>query len=570
MINILKNYNIIFYKLGNFRSKFLEIFILRLAISMIEIVYPLIIGLLIDQVFYNHNYVSLFGYTSLFGCLFIIQQIFVYIESKCSIFIHNTCLHNIRVYLFDRVLRANAKINISKENGEIINIIDNDCEQIFNFLVNILFGTITQFIQMFILIFILFTISWIYVPLVIGFSISAILLSNVLNNNFYKERTIYRATYGNTISWILDMLQNMRTIHYDSAEQIVYEDFKTKQKELIQKKEKIRFLEVKAQRINEAISIVFMIVFLFVSTLMAINQALTVGAFITLEKYYTKTRKCIGDIFSMSLEKKNVQVSLDRILEIVNYDIENYDEDSNKDEIEKVEMIEFKNVYFKYEDSFIIKDLDVVFKRGEITYLVGRNGCGKSTILSLLFKLYEPQQGKILINSTNIADISIKEIRKKIGYMQQADAFFEGNIKYNLVGEKIITDEEIYKVLQIVGLHKYINQLPEGIYTDIQNGEILSGGQKKRMALARLILRKPEIVILDEPVSAVDEELELFIIKNIKRIFCDKIIVMITHRKTTLKFADYIYVLDKGKVVGEGTHFDLIEKCNMYNKLFGE
>ena len=91
MIKILKNYNIIFYKLGNFRSKFLEIFILRLAISMIEIVYPLIIGLLIDQVFYNHNYVSLFGYTSLFGCLFIIQQIFVYIESKCGIFIHNTC-----------------------------------------------------------------------------------------------------------------------------------------------------------------------------------------------------------------------------------------------------------------------------------------------------------------------------------------------------------------------------------------------------------------------------------------------------------------------------------------------
>ena len=128
---------------------------------MIEIVYPLIIGLLIDQVFYNHNYVSLFGYTSLFGCLFIIQQIFVYIESKCGIFIHNTCLHNIRVYLFDRVLRANAKINISKENGEIINIIDNDCEQIFNFLVNILFGTITQFIQMFILIFILFKYNYI-------------------------------------------------------------------------------------------------------------------------------------------------------------------------------------------------------------------------------------------------------------------------------------------------------------------------------------------------------------------------------------------------------------------------
>lgn len=569
MINILKNYSIIFNKLGKFRRKFVEIFVFRLAISIIEIIYPLIIGLLVDQVFCSYNYMVLWKYTSFFCCLFIIQQVFVYLESKCSIFIYTTCLHNIRVYLFERVLRANSKVNISKENGEVINIIDNDCEQIFNFLVNILFGIITQFIQIFFLISILFRISWIYVPLVIVFSISTILLSNVLNNNFYKERKIYRETYGNTMSWILDMLQNMRTIHYDSAEETIYDNFKTKQKELIQKKEKIRFLEIKAQRINEAISIGFMIIFLFVSALMAITQRLTVGIFVTLEKYYAKTSKCIGTIFSMYLEKKNVQVSLDRILEIVNYEIENYDEDF-KEKIENVEIIEFKNIFFKYEDCFVIKDLNVVFKKGNFTYLVGRNGSGKSTILSLLFKLYEPQKGKILINGVNIDNVSIKEIRKKVGYMQQVDVFFEGDIKYNLVGRKKITDEEIYKVLKIVGLHKYVNQLPEGIYTDLQNGEILSGGQKKRMSLARLILRKPEIVILDEPVSAVDEELELFIIKNIKKIFYNQIIIMITHRKKTLKFADYIYVLDEGKVVGKGTHLDLIEKCNMYNKLFGE
>ena len=569
MINILKNYSIIFNKLGKFRRKFVEIFVFRLAISIIEIIYPLIIGLLVDQVFCSYNYMVLWKYTSFFCCLFIIQQVFVYLESKCSIFIYTTCLHNIRVYLFERVLRANSKVNISKENGEVINIIDNDCEQIFNFLVNILFGIITQFIQIFFLISILFRISWIYVPLVIVFSISTILLSNVLNNNFYKERKIYRETYGNTMSWILDMLQNMRTIHYDSAEETIYDNFKTKQKELIQKKEKIRFLEIKAQRINEAISIGFMIIFLFVSALMAITQRLTVGIFVTLEKYYAKTSKCIGTIFSMYLEKKNVQVSLDRILEIVNYEIENYDEDF-KEKIENVEIIEFKNIFFKYEDCFVIKDLNVVFKKGNFTYLVGRNGSGKSTILSLLFKLYEPQKGKILINGVNIDNVSIKEIRKKVGYMQQVDVFFEGDIKYNLVGRKKITDEELYKVLKIVGLHKYVNQLPEGIYTDLQNGEILSGGQKKRMSLARLILRKPEIVILDEPVSAVDEELELFIIKNIKKIFYNQIIIMITHRKKTLKFADYIYVLDEGKVVGKGTHLDLIEKCNMYNKLFGE
>lgn len=569
MINILKDYDIIFRRLADFRSKFLEIFVLKLAISVIEIMEPLIIGLLIDQVFYHYNYISLFIYASLFSCLFFLQQVLVYIENRCDIYINNACLHDIRVYLFNRVIRANAKINSSKENGDIINIINNDCEQIVNYLVNVLFGTITQFIQIFVLVFILLWISWIYIPLIIGFSISSILLSKVLNKNFYRERTYYRATYGSTISWILDMLQNIRTIHYDSSEQVIYEEFKIKQKELIQKKEKIRFLEVKAQRINEAISNVFRIVFLFVSALMTINQMLTVGSFVTLEKYYTKARKSIDNIFLLNLEMKNIQVSLEKILEIMNYNIEDYNEDSNGDKIRNVETIEFKNVKFKYEDRVIIEDFNIVFEKGKITYLVGRNGSGKSTILSLLFKLYEPQSGEICINNVNILDISIMELRKKIGYMQQADAFFEGNIKYNLVGEKRVTDEEIYKALQISGLKEYIDKLPKGIYTDLQNGEILSGGQKKRMALARLILRKPEIIILDEPVSAVNEELELFIIRNIKEIFYNKIIVMITHRKTSLELADNIYVLDNGKVVGEGNHIELIENCDIYYKLFG-
>ena len=211
------------------------------------------------------------------------------------------------------------------------------------------------------------------------------------------------------------------------------------------------------------------------------------------------------------------------------------------------------------------------FEAGKSTAIVGETGCGKTTLIKLLMAFYFPETGAIKFNiEKNIYDFSAESIRKKISYVPQNIFLFSDTIFNNLkMGNNSLTDDDIFAVCRLCEIDEFISSLPLGYNTMIEeNGNNLSSGQKQRIAIARAILRKPDVLILDEATCNLDTVTEKSIQKTIDKLSVDMICIIIAHRLSTIKNCDYIYVMDNGCVVEEGTHNNLLKLNGTYSKLY--
>ena len=206
---------------------------------------------------------------------------------------------------------------------------------------------------------------------------------------------------------------------------------------------------------------------------------------------------------------------------------------------------------------------------GKMTSLVGHSGSGKSTILNLIPRYYDPSSGKIIIDNQSIHDFNINSLRKNISLVSQETTLFDDTIKNNiLLGITDKTDKEIMNAAQIANAHEFIKDLPNGYDFNIgDSGNKLSGGQKQRLSIARAVLKNPPIMILDEATSALDTESERLVQDALEKMMENRTSVVIAHRLSTIQKADIIVVLQKGKIVEQGTHNELIANNNIYKKL---
>jgi ATP-binding cassette subfamily B protein len=211
-------------------------------------------------------------------------------------------------------------------------------------------------------------------------------------------------------------------------------------------------------------------------------------------------------------------------------------------------------------------------KKGSKTAIIGESGSGKTTITKLLMRFYEPEKGSININGINIGNYSLSSLRGKIAYVSQDTFFFSDNIYENLrMGKEDISDEEIVKMCKYCYADEFIEKLPFGYYTVLEeNASNLSNGQKQRLAIARALLKKPDILILDEATSNLDSLTEHSISKTINEISSNITCIIIAHRLYTIKNSDYIYVLKNGKIAEEGTHNMLMEQEGLYSAFWKE
>ncbi|MDX5701532.1 ATP-binding cassette domain-containing protein [Clostridioides difficile] len=256
-------------------------------------------------------------------------------------------------------------------------------------------------------------------------------------------------------------------------------------------------------------------------------------------------------------------------------------------------IIEFKNIYFSYKeigkkklqnleqdeqidctyedietDSYILSNINITFRKGETTALIGESGSGKSTIVNLLYRLWDIQKGEITIDGINIKNINLKSLRKSINIVTQDMLMFDDTIRNNININKSLSDEELKNICSVVGMNDFISRLENGFDTIIgEKGVKISGGQKQRIALARSLVNDSKILILDEATSALDNISQSEILRNIRAYVKGKIVIIIAHRLSTIKDADNIYVLEKGKVVESGKDKELFIRNGIYRKL---
>jgi len=242
------------------------------------------------------------------------------------------------------------------------------------------------------------------------------------------------------------------------------------------------------------------------------------------------------------------------------------------DAIEKVgfnEKVVIDNINFRYEEENVLKNFSLEVPKGKTIALVGQSGSGKSTIANLLTRFYDVQEGTIKIDGIDIKDMNLKSLRDLMGLVTQDSILFNDSIKNNIkLGKQDATDDEIIEALKIANAYEFVNDLPNGIETNIgDSGNKLSGGQKQRLSIARAVLKNPPIMILDEATSALDTESEKFVQVALENMMQNRTSIVIAHRLSTIQKADKIVVMNKGKIVEQGTHDELLALNGNYSKL---
>ena len=384
-----------------------------------------------------------------------------------------------------------------------------------------------------------------------------------------NDKKVFKANTENE-SFIIRMLTGIQTVKSLAGEEFFY-------KETISKFSKQLQVEFDGARMGFNLSLAIStlsnfskIAILLFGSLQVIKQELSLGEFLAFNSIFGLLLIPIGNLTNIWDEIQEIRISIERINDVLELPVE-----KNKEYRESITIkghIVIENLCFQYKgmEKDVLSNINLEILPGKNIAFVGRSGCGKSTLINLILGLYEPYSGAVYIDNKDVNSLSSRSILSHIGIVEQKPRLFSGTIKENIaISDPGLSIEQINKAASISGVKEFTDKLPFGLNTHVGEGGVgLSGGQAQKVVIARAIVRNPEILILDEATSALDNEVETFVMNNLKQLMKGRTTISITHKLETLIHSDTIVVLDEGKIVETGTHEELIRKQSLYNHLF--
>ena len=509
-----------------------------------------------------------------FFLLSLILLAFLWVFSHYLIFISSNSLslnvmHDIRKSIYEKIIDLPMSYFKKNKTGELISKVLNDVGIIETFFMNIMVELLVQPLTLISVIMVLFFINF---KLSIYFFSIAPIVGIVLigiGNLVQKFATRVQKNIADITSVIQESIYGIEIIKGFSVEEDTKRKFNVLNKKYLsstKKEMRVRFL---GTPVSEFLGALGIIIVLFAGAfIVSANLATTseIISFITLTLILAEPMSKATDVFMIL---KRLVPAGQRIFEVIDY---HQEKNINLKEFGTIKgNIEFKNVYFAYEnDNFVLKNISFKIKEGETIAIVGHSGAGKSTLVSLLMGFYELSKGEILIDGKNISLYNPASIRKQMSIVTQENILFSGTIEENIkLSNPHATLDEVIEAAKISNAHNFISRLKDGYKTEIgDRGIKLSGGERQRIALARAILRKPKILILDEATTSLDAESEKFIQLAMENILGKQTTIIIAHKLSTIMKADQIIVIENGEIVETGKHSQLISKKGIYHKLF--
>jgi len=317
------------------------------------------------------------------------------------------------------------------------------------------------------------------------------------------------------------------------------------------------------------VSVVITVLWYGGSLVLGNESALTPQEFIGYIGLFYTIINPVKAITTVNYNIKKGNASAERIFDILNTESSIIDSADAKTVTTLTDALTIENISFKYQDDYVLKDFSLSVPKGHSVALVGQSGSGKSTIANLVTRFYDVNEGEIQIDGVNIKAISKKSLRSLMGLVTQDAILFNDTVKNNIgLGKENATEEEIIEAAKIANAHGFITELSDGYDTNIgDSGNKLSGGQKQRLSIARAVLKNPPMMILDEATSALDTESERLVQDALEKMMQNRTSIVIAHRLSTIQNADTIIVLQKGKIVEQGSHEELLAKNGTYKKL---
>ena len=502
--------------------------------------------------------------------IFLLKNLSDYLALFFITFLRNGVLKDIRNAMYKKTLDLPLAFFSEKRKGDTISRIAGDVNEVQSSFLSILELIVKEPLTILFTIIAMFTISvkltifvFIFIP------ISGTVIS-FIGKKLKKQSTKAQEEQGIFLSIIEETLGGLKVVKGYNSEKYFGKIFQNSTDKFFGLSNTIGNRQNLASPLSEFMGIMVIAVLLwFGGHMVLIEHTLNGAAFITYMGLAYNILTPAKSISKASYNIKRGNAAAERILEILEQEnpIVNKVNAIEKDTFES--EISIKNIHFKYEDEYVLRDFSLEVKKGQTVALVGQSGSGKSTIANLLTRFYDVNEGNIEIDSVAIKDMNLQSLRGLMGLVTQDSILFNDTIKANIsLGKLDATDDEIIEALKIANAYEFVKELPNGIYTNIgDSGNKLSGGQKQRLSIARAVLKNPPIMILDEATSALDTESEKFVQVALENMMQNRTSIVIAHRLSTIQKADKIVVLQKGKIVEQGTHDQLITLNGTYNKL---
>ena len=501
---------------------------------------------------------------------FLLKNIFNYLASYHIMHLKNGVLRDLRKKMFAKIIELPISYYSEKRKGDVMARMLGDVNEVQNSFFSILELIVKEPLTIVFALITMFAISIKLTLFVLVFiPVSGLIISKIGKNLKSKSLQAQNES-GFLISIVEESLGGLKVVKSYNAENNFKNRFNGSVTRLLKLSNSIGNKNNLASPLSEFMGITTIAVLLwFGGNLVLVEQTLDGSAFIVYLTLAYNILTPAKSISKASYAVKNGLAAAQRVFEVL--EVEN--EITSKEEALKKETfddkITIKNVVFKYEEEVILKDFSLEVKKGQTVALVGQSGSGKSTIANLLTRFYDVNQGSISIDDHNIKDLDLQSLRGLMGLVTQDSILFNDTIKANIaLGKLEATDDEIIEALKIANAYEFVKELPEGIYTNIgDSGNKLSGGQKQRLSIARAVLKNPPIMILDEATSALDTESEKFVQVALENMMQNRTSIVIAHRLSTIQKADLIVVMQKGVIVEQGKHEELIALNGTYNKL---
>jgi len=369
-----------------------------------------------------------------------------------------------------------------------------------------------------------------------------------------------------------ELVRGIRDIKVLNANNTVLNQTNKKIEETTKKEVKIINIRNSYSYVENTTKSILDLGFIIIGCFLYNKALLTIPIFVIIYNYQPKIKNLLNGIVQLSEYNKKFSVSANRVFEVI--DNEKFEKEKfGNVEIKKLEgNITFENVSFGYDKTKIINNMSFEIKPNERIAFVGKSGAGKTTIFSLITRLYKTNKGKILLDGNNINDLTCSTIRDNMSIITQNPYIFNFSIKENLLmAKENATMKEIREACKLACIDDYIMSLPDKYNTMVgENGVILSGGQKQRIAIARALLMKTEIILFDEATSALDNETQSKIQEAINNLKGEYTILIVAHRLSTIIDSDRIFVVEDGKIVDSGSHKELLEKSEIYKNLYNK
>lgn len=499
-----------------------------------------------------------------------------FLSSATIIPIRTGIVRDIRNQIYQKINSLSLSFFSEERKGDIIARMSGDVQEVENSIMSSLDMLFKNPILILFYFITLICISWQLTLFTILFVPPFGWFMGVVGKKLKAHSIEAQALWSDTMSMVEETLGGLRIIKAFCAEEKMNKRFNQVNSSYRDNIMRVNIRQQMAHPMSEFLGTILIVVVLWFGGILVLDYGRIDGP--TIIFYLVMLYSIINPLKEFSKASYNIPkglASMERIDKILQAEVEIKDKETPEHISSFEHQIEFRHVSFAYTDRksaelvYVLKDINLVIPKGKTVALVGQSGSGKSTMVDLIPRYYDVQEGEVLIDGINVKDLAVHDLRMLIGNVNQEAILFNASFKDNIrFGKTDATDEDIANAAKIANAYEFITKSEKGFDTNIgDRGGRLSGGQRQRVSIARAILKNPPILILDEATSALDTESERLVQDALEKLMKTRTTVAVAHRLSTIKHADEICVLHEGRIVERGTHEELIEKKGYYKKL---